>query len=68
MHMVSIGVNPTSTARTPNIKPKGTTGIIKGLTSTIPFKKILKLLSLKALLEANYMINVNWSFYTKFFI
>ena len=28
----------------PNLKPKGTTGIIKGLTSIIPFKKILNLL------------------------
>ena len=42
--IVSNGVNPTSIARTPNIKPKGTTGIISGLTSAIPFKKILKLL------------------------
>ena len=31
-------------ARTPNIKPKGTTGIINGLTSIIPFKKTLRLL------------------------
>ena len=30
--------------RTPNIKPNGTTGIISGLTSKIPFKKTLNLL------------------------
>ena len=42
--IVSIGVNPISIANTPNIKPNGTTGIISGLTSIIPFKKTLKLL------------------------
>ena len=69
--IVSKGVNPISIARTPNIKPNGTTGIINGLTSTIPFKNILKLLFIllkSFLLEANYMINMNWPFDTKFFV
>ena len=42
--IVSMGLNPISIERTPNIKPNGTTGIISGLTSKIPFKKTLNLL------------------------
>ena len=42
--MVAKGLKPISIAKIPNIRPKGTTGIIKGLTSITPFKKILKLL------------------------
>ena len=70
MPIVSKGENPISIERTPNIKPKGTTGIINGLTSIIPFKKILKLLFISRglLLEADYMINMNWSFNSKLFI
>jgi hypothetical protein len=42
--IVVIGDKPRSIASTPNIIPKGTTGIIKGLTSVTPFKNILNLL------------------------
>ena len=42
--MVANGLNPISIAKIPNIKPNGTTGIIRGLTSIMPFKKVLKLL------------------------
>ena len=38
------GVNPKSIAKTPKIIPNGTTGIIKGLVSFIPLKKICDLL------------------------
>ena len=44
MPIVSKGVKPISIERTPNINPKGTTGIINGLTSIMPLKKIFKLL------------------------
>ena len=37
-------LNPSSMANTPKMIPNGTTGIINGLTSCIPFKKILSLL------------------------
>ena len=39
-----MGVKPRSIANTPNIIPKGTTGIINGLTSATPLKNILDLL------------------------
>ena len=42
--IVANGLKPISMDKIPNISPNGTTGIIKGLTSIIPFKKILNLL------------------------
>jgi hypothetical protein len=42
--IVVSGDNPTSIASTPNIIPKGTTGIIKGATSLTPLKNILDLI------------------------
>ena len=42
--IVVIGDKPRSIAKTPNIIPKGTTGIINGLTSATPLKNILDLL------------------------
>ena len=42
--IVVSGDNPRSIASTPKIIPKGTTGIIKGLTSVTPLKNILNLL------------------------
>jgi|TARA_B110000438_G_C15336069_1_gene445864 hypothetical protein len=42
--IVVIGDKPKSIASTPNIIPKGTTGIIKGLTSLTPLKNILDLM------------------------
>ena len=70
MPIVSKGVNPISIDRTPNIRPKGTTGIISGLTSIIPLKKFWNYYSFnkRLLLEAKYMINMYWSFIAKFFI
>ena len=41
---IALSQDPISIAKTPNINPNGTTGIIKGLTSIIPFMKILSLL------------------------
>ena len=42
--IVSNGVKPISIAKTPKIRPNGTTGIINGLTSIIPLKKTFRLL------------------------
>jgi len=41
---MGMGDKPRSIAKTPNIIPNGTTGIINGLTSATPLKKILDLL------------------------
>ena len=70
MAIVISGVKPKSIANTPKIIPKGTTGIIKGLVSLIPLKKFFYLLLIYEyfLLKADYMINMNWSFNTKFII
>ena len=47
--IVVIGDKPRSIAKTPNIIPKGTTGIINGLTSVTPLKNILDLHDLDCL-------------------
>ena len=39
--IVAMGLKPISIDKIPKIKPNGITGIINGLTSIIPFKKIL---------------------------
>ena len=41
--IVAKGLKPISIAKIPNINPNGTTGIINGLTSTIPLQKTCKL-------------------------